>query len=169
MADIVQACGGSSVLLNILNTLGCTTSYDTHSTFVRKQVEVLEEKSVSDELSPHAFTVCSVDNFDLLQSHATVYCGDLGRSYHGTTVQIVQPNHSLMCTIPECATNRRMHSGSPSSSPHQLGKEGPKRHKALPPTSPDTFLHVASSPTLHLFLLLKVSHTYIPPIVLSLH
>ena len=35
--------------------------------------------------------VVTLDNLDFLQSNAAVYCGDQHRSWHGTTVRILQP------------------------------------------------------------------------------
>ena len=92
VADVVQMCGCSTVLLTLLYQLGVTTSYKTYDRF---ESNLLKSKSVWDNLSPHLFTVVSVDNFDMLQSHAALYCGDRSRSYHGTTVQMVQPHPSL--------------------------------------------------------------------------
>ena len=42
-------------------------------------------------LVKRAFNVASADNVDFLQSNASVYAGDQHRSWHGTSIQIVQP------------------------------------------------------------------------------
>ena len=42
--------------------------------------------SLWDELSPAVFTVVSIDNFDMLQSHTAVNCGNRHHSYYVTTI-----------------------------------------------------------------------------------
>ena len=96
ISDVVEVCGGSRMLLKILNRVGCTSSPDTHDCFVTYHAEATRKCHTWNELLTDIFTVASVDNFDMLQSYSSVYCGDQQRSYHGTTVQLVQPNSKLL-------------------------------------------------------------------------
>ena len=43
------------------------------------------------DVDPSQTVVATLDNLDFLQRNAAVYCGDQHCSWHGTTVQILQP------------------------------------------------------------------------------
>ena len=79
--------------VEILYRIGCVSSSETHDRFVTLQAELQRNKSsIWEELSDQIFTIASTDNFDMLQSYASDYCGHHQRCYHGTTVQVVQPH-----------------------------------------------------------------------------
>ncbi len=86
---------GSRQLIKIMNRLGVLNSSDVHDAFVAKKAEEEKGKKLWDCLDPEIFTIASADNFDLLKSHAAVFCGNQYRSFHGTTIQVVQPNPIL--------------------------------------------------------------------------
>lgn len=99
LADVVEMCGGSRNLIKILNQLGAVASADTHDRFVTYVSEKQREKCIWESLPENTFSIASVDNFDMLQSHATVYCGDQQRSYHGTTIQLFNLTHYFHYTL----------------------------------------------------------------------
>ena len=57
------------------------------------QVQKQLDEGLLNHLDLLKFIVATVDNIDFLQRHSMVYCGDQGRSWHGTSVQVMQPNN----------------------------------------------------------------------------
>ena len=91
IADAVEANGGSSELLTILNRLGVSVSQDTLKRHMHTISRARKINGIKDLLVEGAFAVASTDNIDFLQSHAAVYCGSQHRSWHATSIQLVQP------------------------------------------------------------------------------
>ena len=87
----MESCGGSSELITILNRIGATASLPTLNRHILSVSEEREKEGVSSVLIDKSFTVASADNIDFLQSHAAVYSGSQHRSYHATSVQVLQP------------------------------------------------------------------------------
>ena len=91
LTDLIESQGGSCDLIRILNRFGAVASSDTHRRYVQFKVQQKMSLGFLNELNLDNFTAASVDNIDFLQRHSFVYCGDQSRSWHGTTIQVVQP------------------------------------------------------------------------------
>ena len=91
LADFIDASGGSSELISVLNKLGAVASADTLNRHICSVSVQGKMDGLLKDLNSESFTVASTDNIDFLQSHAAVYSGSQHRSWHGTSVQVVQP------------------------------------------------------------------------------
>ena len=91
LADLVESHGGSNELITMLNRFGAVACVDTHRRYVQYQIKQKVSSGFLSDLNMDRFTIASVDNINFLQSHSFVYCGDQSRSWHGTTMQVVQP------------------------------------------------------------------------------
>jgi len=92
-------------LVTILNRFGAVASADTHSRFLQ-DLSADRKVMLDCNLTQNEFRIVSVDNIDLLQSHAQVYATDSHRSYHGTSIQCVEP---MPTTRYECTSLRNRH------------------------------------------------------------
>ena len=90
LTDTIDSQGGSATLIQILNRLGVCASADTLSRFIQVKANTISPSRIGD-LDSDTFTVVSADNIDFLHSYARVYCGSQKSSWHGMTVQAVQP------------------------------------------------------------------------------
>ena len=95
ITDIVDGLGGSTYLIKILNRLGICSSVDTLERRIQYITSLREEEGAEHECEERALTFISADNIDYIHSFAQVYCGKQQSSWHGTTVQAVQPMPSL--------------------------------------------------------------------------
>ena len=106
ITDTVESCGGSTLLVRILNRLGVCSSADTLARTIQYRVKEREQRGYEQECSPDTLTIISADNIDFLHSYAQSFHGKQTSSWHGTTVQAVQPKPStcsdtltLVCTM----------------------------------------------------------------------
>ena len=96
VADLVESQGGTAFLIKALNKLGVCSSEDTLHRFIQSKVDTRDDKHpCNGYFNSDTFTIVSVDNIDFLHSFARVFKGSENSSWHGTTVQVVQPMPSL--------------------------------------------------------------------------
>ena len=95
LTDYIEATGGSSELISVLNKLGAVASSETLDRHIMKVSIQRKMDGLLKDLDTSTFTVATTDNIDFLQSHASVYSGSQYRSWHGTSVQVVQPQQRL--------------------------------------------------------------------------
>ena len=94
ITDLIEGQGGSALLIKLMNQLGACSSSDTLARYIQNKVSHPKER-VTQCLSQDSFTVVTVDNIDFLHSYARVHKGSNNSSWHGTTIQAVQPLPSL--------------------------------------------------------------------------
>ena len=100
LTDFIDACGGSANLILVLNRLGGAASLDSLNRHMCAVALQRKAKGLLRDINSRAFTIASTDNIDFLQSHASVYAGSQHRSWHGTSIQVVQPQpHKLHCYL----------------------------------------------------------------------
>ncbi len=100
VTDVVESLGGSTQLVKVINRLGICSSADTLARSIQHRVKERESKGPEQECSSDSITFISADNIDFLHSYAQVFCGNQSSSWHGTTVQAVQPAPSLSLDAP---------------------------------------------------------------------
>lgn len=137
-ADLIDCYGGSSELIRVFNRLGVCTSYDTLLRQIHESVEASRSQGIIQGLVPSVITLFSMDYIDFLKSHAQVYKGNQQLTWHGTTIQAVQPLPSLNTEVSELLhSRRRPHTElSPFPSPdHPTRSPLPKRFHGRPRTA----------------------------------
>ncbi|XP_038061686.1 uncharacterized protein LOC119732298 [Patiria miniata] len=91
IANCVKRLSHSSKLIRLLNHSGLCTSEDTLDRFLENIKQLRQEAGLLSTIEPTSFTVVSIDNIDVLASHAAITSTGSGRSWHGTSVMAQQP------------------------------------------------------------------------------
>ena len=135
LTDYIEATGGSSELISVLNKLGAVASSETLDRHIMRVSVQRKMEGLLKELDSSRFTVATTDNIDFLQSHASVYSGSQHRSWHGTSVQIVQPQQRLKNVLVEPDVSI-LSVSSPSRSPGMDELVDRRRLRSSPINSP---------------------------------
>ena len=99
-------------------------------------------RGIQSQLTPRTLTVLSIDNIDLMQINAMVSALHAKRSWHGTSVQCVQPlpTSSILCDEEMTSPPSTPKQASSTSSP--VVKHLDKRRRTLKEHAPSTVVVV---------------------------
>jgi len=120
LTDLILCHGGTKDLITILNRFGAVACMNTHYRFLKK-LKSEYQCALLRELHPNAFWVVSVDNIGIMQSHAQVYVDSPHRSWHGTSIQTVEPKPLLPRSVDagQSQAKKRTLSFTPVTSQYQ--------------------------------------------------
>lgn len=145
LTEAILCHGGSLELVRILNRVGAVASLDTCNRLATYVVEERIRTGIEPELVPNKLIIVSIDNIDILQLHAMVSSLDDTRSWHGTSVQCVQPLplSGTLSQSEKLQPTSRKHAAT--TSPALVEKHKRRRRTISEQTSPHT--QVAAIPT----------------------
>ncbi len=101
LVDIVVTCGGSTRVHKLLKRLGVCSSIETPARYVQHRVETRIKEGPLSKYPDDSFMIVSPDNLDYIHKYAQSFSGKQNISWHGTTLQIVQPKPKSL-TDPHC-------------------------------------------------------------------
>ena len=131
LTDAIEACGGSLKLVQILNRLGVCASSDTHKRYVLCRVKERVKAGPLNGFPYNALTHVSIDNFDYRFTFARVFCGQQETSWHGTTIQFVQPQPKTLLYASEV---NELSSNESSTNQYSREQNSPFENPDLPPS-----------------------------------
>lgn len=140
LSDVIESCGGSTELITIFNRFGICSSVETLKRIIHSVSQDRKDAGTRSLLVDRAFTIASTDNVDFLQSHAAVYSGDQHRSWHATSIQLVQPMPSTAVHCePGMATRRHINTVGEATADDSTESSSSQHAHVAPP------LHVANT------------------------
>ena len=134
LTDYIEATGGSSELISVLNKLGAVASSETLDRHIMRVSTERKMDGLLKGLDTRTFTVATTDTIDFLQSHASVYAGSQYCSWHGTSVQVIQPEQRLKNIVVPSDTSS-LSLSSIASAMHDLGHVSDRRRLRTSPIS----------------------------------
>ncbi len=110
VTECILSHGGSHELVRVINRIGACASLDTAN---RLSTMVVHDRIYRGilllELNFNTLSVITIDNVDILQTHAMVSTLDATQSWHGTSIQCVQHMPESLQDVPTVIHNTIKH------------------------------------------------------------